>query len=70
MTEAVEFTGRRVLQLDLADPLSPIERAETPGGPSFRAAYVLVRLHDQPLGIIDAAIPEAGLPPAAVLGLV
>ena len=57
---------RQVEECELSGPLPAIRPSSGPDGARYRAARVLVRLHSQPLGVVDVALPEGGLEPEAL----
>lgn len=58
------FEPTRVLELALDDPIPAIDA--TVGGATYRRALVLIRLHDEPLGLAELELPAQGLEPERV----
>lgn len=54
-----------VLDVELAQPLSGVSRRGA-DGVEASAAWLVVRLHGRPLGLLRTELPEAGLTPAAL----
>lgn len=54
-----------IRSIDLDGPLPLIEGRRT-DGPTYRSARLLVRLHNQPIGILQRDIPLGGLSPAVL----
>lgn len=51
----------RVLSVELSEGVPAVPDTEGPDGRPYRAAQVLVRLHGQPLGVLDVPLPPGGL---------
>ncbi len=51
----------RVLSVELSDGVPPVAAGASADGLPYAAAQVLVRLHDQPLGVIRIPLPAQGL---------
>lgn len=51
------FEPIRVLEIELSAPLPRLDRTESPSGPAYSRARALVRLHGEPLGLLDLALP-------------
>ncbi len=66
--DSTEFDPVRMLEIELSDPLVPIEPASD--GRRYPRAIALIRLHAQPLGLAELEVPAAGLEPAAVAAAV
>jgi GT2 family glycosyltransferase len=56
----------RVLDLEIGQPLPPLEPSATTGGEAHRAAYALVRLHGCPLGTIEVDLTGGPVMPDRV----
>jgi O-antigen biosynthesis protein len=57
------FAPVRIKDIELSAPLPALPRDETVDGIPFRSCFCLVRLHGRPLGTLEIALPESGLPP-------
>lgn len=57
----VAFEPIRVLEIELGAPLPRLGRTRAPGEPAYPRARALVRLHGEPLGLLDVAVPPGGL---------
>ncbi|WP_200210968.1 glycosyltransferase [Micromonospora coerulea] len=51
----------RVLTVELAEGMPDVPDSGGPDGTRYGGAQVLVRLHGQPLGLVDVALPAGGL---------
>ena len=51
----------RVLAVELSEGMPDVPDTGGPDGVRYGAAQVLVRLHGQPLGVVDVALPAGGL---------
>ncbi|MDZ5443010.1 glycosyltransferase [Micromonospora sp. 4G57] len=51
----------RVLAVELSEGMPDVPDTGGPDGARYGAAQVLVRLHGQPLGLVDVALPAGGL---------
>ena len=58
-----DFAPSRVIELELGEPLPPLEAEAAESGTTYAAALCLVRLHGSPLGSVRAEIPPEGLDP-------
>ncbi len=65
-TICLDMKPIKVLEYELAKPLAGIARSLAPDGTAYRRARILVRLHSQPLGLVDIDLLEAGTPAALV----
>jgi GT2 family glycosyltransferase len=54
----------RVLTVELAEGVPGVLDGDRPDGTRYAAAQILVRLHGQPLGLLDVRLPPGGLEPA------
>jgi O-antigen biosynthesis protein len=55
----------QIVEIELGQPLPALEAAKAPDGRPYRRAHVLVRLHGEPLGLVDVPLPpDTGLEPA------
>lgn len=61
-----EFTPARVLQIELAQPLQDIASRDARTDQVYRRAISLVRLHTQPLGVVEVMLGENGLDAASL----
>lgn len=60
------FSPIRMLQVELGAPVPDIAAARDKRGAVYTRAWALVRLHDEPLGMIEIALPDGTLPGAAL----
>lgn len=60
----------RVLAVELSEVLPDVPDTGGPDGVRYGAAQVLVRLHGQPLGLLDVALPAGGLTASALTAVV
>jgi hypothetical protein len=58
------FRPARILDVELTHPLPPV-----PGGEPYRRVWVLARLHTEPLGLCEAALPAEGLLPGQLAAM-
>ncbi|MFU8851165.1 glycosyltransferase family 2 protein [Micromonospora sp. SL1-18] len=56
----------RVLTVELAEGVPDVPDTGGPDGTRYAAAQVLVRLHGQPLGLVNVALPAGGLAASAL----
>jgi GT2 family glycosyltransferase len=63
-TEQIAFDPIRVLEVELSQALPSLTPYNPANGQVYRRAMVLVRLHTQPLGVVDLVLGELGLTPA------
>jgi hypothetical protein len=61
MSDLQSFSPVQIIEIELAAPLPDIPSAVALTGEKYRRAQVLVRLHSQPLGVIDFELAENGL---------
>lgn len=64
------FTPIRILEVELSQPLPGVEPAVSREGGVYTRSWVLVRLHDEPLGMIDVDLPAGALAPEALAAAV
>lgn len=62
------FESVRMLEIELSQPLPDIPCLDDRTGLIYRRAWVLVRLHTQPLGLVQLNLGENGLAPQAYAG--
>lgn len=55
-----EFEPVRLAEVELSEPLAGLKPRKAPSGRSYRAALVFVRLHSEPLGLVEVALEEDG----------
>ncbi len=60
-TSPPEFTPIRMLDVELSRPLPDISAAHAREGAIYTRAWALVRLHDDPLGMVELALPDGVL---------
>jgi glycosyltransferase involved in cell wall biosynthesis len=58
-----DFTPIRIVEIELGQPLSTVQALDDKTGRYYRRARCLVRLHDQPLGLIELQLDEQGASP-------
>ncbi len=56
-----DFTPARIIQIELAQPLPNLSPLDARTDQRYRRAISLVRLHTQPLGVIEVILGEDGL---------
>lgn len=61
-----DFTPIRMLQIDIAGPIAAITPEHDKQGAVYLRAWALIRLHDEPLGMIELALPGGMLPADAL----
>ena len=60
-SEALSYKSTRVLSVDIDHPIRDLVRRSNPDSQEYMRAMILVRLHNQPMGIVEVDIPENGL---------
>jgi hypothetical protein len=60
MSDPLPFSPARLVEIELAAPLSDIPPAYALTGEKYRRAQALVRLHTQPLGLVELELDENG----------
>ncbi len=60
-TTVPQFTPIRMLDVELSEPLTGIAATRDPDGAVYTRGWVLVRLHDAPLGMVEVALPDGTL---------
>jgi GT2 family glycosyltransferase len=63
---AAKGTAIRVLTVELSEGVPEVPDRGGPDGTRYGAAQVLVRLHGQPLGLLDVRLPAGGLTASAL----
>src|SRR5260221_10695833 len=58
-----EYAPVRILELELSQPLLTISAVDDKTGQSYRRANCLVRLHTQPLGIVELTLDKSKVSP-------
>ncbi len=56
-----QFSPIRMLEVEISCPLPDIGSKPDRQGAVYRRGWVLVRLHDEPLGVVELALPEGTL---------
>lgn len=56
------FTPMRILDVEIGEPLHDVAQEDPERGKRYTAAFIVVRLYTKPLGIIEVALPDGGLP--------
>jgi glycosyltransferase involved in cell wall biosynthesis len=59
-----EFAPMRMDEVEIGAPLPMLPPGRTQAGEPFAASLCLVRLHGQPLGLVEVELPPTGLPAA------
>lgn len=59
--DSTPFAPRRVLEVDIAEPLPDLTATYSETGARYTHAYTLVRHHSQPLGFIEVELGESGV---------
>ena len=60
------FTPIRMVQVEIGEPIAGIAAAHDKRGGVYTRAWALVRLHDEPLGMVELALPDGALPAEAL----
>jgi GT2 family glycosyltransferase len=60
-----QFSPARIVEVELAQPLPRLDGDEHHG-----RAWILVRLHTEPIGVCVAALPKEGIDPATLAALI
>src|SRR6266571_2689835 len=60
---AEDYAPVRILELELSQPLPPISAVNEQTGQSYRQANCLLRLHSQPLGIVELPLEKDEVSP-------
>jgi GT2 family glycosyltransferase len=60
------FSPVRLLEVELGRPLPALAPRDPATGRRYHRALALVRLHTRPLGVVELALPDAGLGAAAL----
>ena len=58
-----DFTPIRIVEIELGQPLSTVQALDEKTGQNYRRARCLVRLHDQPLSLIELQLDDQGASP-------
>lgn len=61
-----QFTPIRMLDVELSRPLTDISPTRDRDGAVYTRAWVLVRLHDTPLGLVEVPLPDGTLAAGAL----
>jgi GT2 family glycosyltransferase len=61
---ATPFEPAAMLDVEISQPLSDAQAIEAKNGKRYRRALALVRLHTQPLGLIELSLGEEGVNPS------
>jgi GT2 family glycosyltransferase len=59
--EAPGFKPVRILEVDISQPLPAVSAVDVATGRQYERALALVRLHTQPLGVVELQLDKAGL---------
>ena len=57
--QAGTFSPVRLLETELSQPLAPVPAGASATGAPYRRALALVRLHGQPLGLVELELGES-----------
>lgn len=68
LPETPDFTPLRVQEVEIGGPLPAVSSTDPESGQTCQRAWSLVRLHQQPLGVVELDLDENGLTPAACAG--
>ena len=60
-TQACDFTPTRIIEVELSQPLSARPVLNNATGLCYRKALIVVRLHAQPLGLVELALDNGTL---------
>lgn len=60
------FSPIRMLEVEISEPVPDIEPTRNREGTRYTRGWVLVRLHDEPLGIVELELPDGSLAAAAL----
>jgi glycosyltransferase involved in cell wall biosynthesis len=60
-----QFAPARIVEVELAQPLPRLD-----GGGRYGQAWILVRLHTEPLGVCVTALPKEGIDPEGLAALI
>jgi GT2 family glycosyltransferase len=63
MTQAPDFEPVRMLEVEIGQPLPHLHALDDRTGRDYRRANCLIRLHRQPLGIVELQFDESGVSP-------
>lgn len=64
--ESPGFAPVRIVEVEIGAPLPRLDAPTAPSGVPYGAALCLVRLHDEPLGLVEVELPSDGLEPEAL----
>src|SRR5512133_834482 len=64
MVDGSQFRPKRIIEVELSQPLPTIPAMDERAGSCYQQAFALVRLHQQPLGCIEMELSENGLSPS------
>lgn len=64
--ESTDFAPVQIVEVELAQALPRLEPKTAPSGARYGAALCLVRLHGEPLGLVEVEVPAAGLEAAGL----
>ncbi len=67
---AAQFQPARLLEVEISQPLPAVTSVDAKTGRRYQRALALVRLHTQPLGMIEFSLPGPGLTPAEYARLI
>lgn len=59
-------TATRIVEVEVGAPLPRLGRRAPESGREYGAAHILVRLHTEPIGVVQSPIPPGGLPPSVL----
>ena len=64
-TQSGHFSPTRIVEVELAQPLPRLD-----GDGHYGRAWILVRLHTEPIGVCVTALPDEGIDPAGLAALI
>jgi glycosyltransferase involved in cell wall biosynthesis len=64
--ESLDFAPVQIVEVELAQALPRLEPKTAPSGTRYGAALCLVRLHGEPLGLVELEVPASGLEAATL----
>jgi glycosyltransferase involved in cell wall biosynthesis len=61
MSQAPDFSPMRIVEIEIGDPLPTVSAFDEKTGQHYQRAICLVRLHTQPLGLVELQLGESGM---------
>ncbi len=62
-----QFSPIRMLEVEIGQPIGAIDAADDSHGQLYTRGWALVRLHDEPLGVVELDLPGGTLPAEALV---